>query len=77
MAPVALGLFGWLAPWLFWPLSWPGPMKKPAVEADLMVVDPGQVRGEGEGVDDGGRAVADVEVAVRIDLVRTTVPQSR
>ena len=52
-------------------------MKKPAVEADLMTVDPAQVRGEGEGVDDGGRAVADVEVAVRIDLVRTTVPQSR
>ena len=77
MAPVALGLFGWLAPWLFWPLSWPGPMKKPAVEADLMVADPAQVRGEGEGVDDGGRVVADVEVAVRIDLVRTTVPQSR
>ena len=52
-------------------------MKKPAVEADLMVVDPVQVREEGEGVDDGGRMVADVEVAVRIDLVRTTVPQSR
>ena len=77
MAPVALGLFCWLAPWLFWPLSWPGPMKKPAVEADLMVVDPAQVREEGEGVDDGGRVVADVEVAVRIDWVRTTVPQSR
>ena len=77
MALVALGLFGWLAPWLFWPLSWPGPMKKPAVEADLMLVDPAQVRGEGEVVDDGGRVVADVEVAVRIDLVRTTVPQSR
>ena len=45
-------------------------MKKPAVEADLMAVDPAQVRGEGEVVDD-------VEVAVRIDLVRTTVPQSR
>ena len=70
MAPVALGLFCWLAPWLFWPLSWPGPMKKPAVEADLMAVDPAQVRGEGEVVDD-------VEVAVRIDLVHTTVPQSR
>ena len=77
MAPVAHGLFCWLAPWLFWPLSWPRPMKKPAVEADLMVVDPVQVREEGEGVDDGGRVVADVEVAVRIDLVRTTVPQSR
>ena len=46
-------------------------MKKPAVEADLMVVDPAQVRGE------EGEVVADVEVAVRIDLVRTTVPQSR
>ena len=54
-------------------------MKKPAVEADLLVVvDPAQIRGEEEGVDDGGRVVADdVEVAVRIDLVRTTVPQSR
>ena len=71
MAPVALGLFGWLAPWLFWPLSWPGPMKKPAVEADLTAVDPAQVRGE------EGEVVDDVEVAVRIDLVHTTVPQSR
>ena len=71
MAPVALGLFGWLAPWLFWPLSWPGPMKKPAVEADLVAVDPAQGRGE------EGEVVDDVEVAVRIDLVHTIVPQSR
>ena len=71
MAPVALGLFCWLAPWLFWPLSWPGPMKKPAVEADLVAVDPAQVRGE------EGEVVDDVEVAVRIDWVHTTVPQSR
>ena len=53
-------------------------MKKPAVEEADLEVDPAQAMGEGEVVGCcDGKVVADVEDVVRIDLVRTTVPQSR